>query len=52
MVIIPSVAVNVSSEQTGDAHAAPLSEAQDIADLAKKYGKGVESIMFVGDGYD
>ena len=47
-----SVAVNVSSEQTGDAHAAPLSEAQDIADLAKKYGKGVESIMFVGDGYD
>ncbi len=47
-----SVAVNVSSEQTGDAHAAPLKEAKDIADLAKKYGKGLESIMFVGDGYD
>ncbi|MCQ2970301.1 5,10-methenyltetrahydromethanopterin hydrogenase cofactor biosynthesis protein HmdC [Methanobrevibacter gottschalkii] len=47
-----SVAVNVSSEQTGDAHAAPLSEAKDIAVLAKKYGKGLESIMFVGDGYD
>ena len=47
-----SVAVNVTSEQTGDGHAAPLKEAQDIADLAKKYGKGLESIMFVGDGYD
>lgn len=47
-----SVAVNVSSEQTGEAHAAPLMEARDVADLAKKYGKGLESIMFVGDGYD
>ena len=47
-----SVAVNVTSEQTGDGHAAPLREAQDIANLAKKYGKGLESIMFVGDGYD
>ena len=47
-----SVAVNVTSEQTGDGHAAPLREAQDIADMAKKYGKGLESIMFVGDGYD
>ncbi len=47
-----SVAVNVTSEQTGDGHAAPLKEAEDIANLAKKYGKGLESIMFVGDGYD
>ena len=47
-----SVAVNVTSEQTGDGHAAPLREAEDIANLAKKYGKGLESIMFVGDGYD
>ena len=47
-----SVAVNVTSEQTGDGHAAPLREAKDIADLAKKHGKGLESIMFVGDGYD
>ncbi|MDO5824240.1 5,10-methenyltetrahydromethanopterin hydrogenase cofactor biosynthesis protein HmdC [Methanobrevibacter sp.] len=47
-----SVAVNVSSEQTGEAHAAPLREAKDIADLAKEYGKGLESIMFVGDGYE
>ncbi len=47
-----SVAVNVTSEQTGDGHAAPLSEAEDIANLAKKYKKGLESIMFVGDGYD
>ena len=47
-----SVAVNVTSEQTGDGHAAPLMEALDIANLAKKYGRGLESIMFVGDGYD
>ena len=47
-----SVAVNVTSEQTGDGHAAPLREAEDIAQLAKKYGRGLESIMFVGDGYD
>jgi 5,10-methenyltetrahydromethanopterin hydrogenase cofactor biosynthesis protein HmdC len=47
-----SVAVNVTSEQTGDGHAAPLKEAIDIAELAKKHGKGLESIMFVGDGYD
>ena len=47
-----SVAVNVTCEQTGDGHAAPLREAEDIAQLAKKYGRGLESIMFVGDGYD
>ena len=47
-----SVAVNVTCEQTGDGHAAPLREAEDIANLAKKYGRGLESIMFVGDGYD
>lgn len=47
-----SVAVNVSMQQTGEAHAAPISEAQDTAKLAKKYGKGLETIMFVGDGYD
>lgn len=42
----------MTSEQTGDGHAAPLKEAIDIANLAKKYDKGLESIMFVGDGYD
>lgn len=47
-----SVAVNVTSEQTGEGHAAPLAEAKDVADLAKKYKRGLESIMFVGDGYD
>lgn len=47
-----SVAVNVTSEQTGEAHAAPFKEAKDIADLAKEYGKGLEAIMFVGDGHD
>lgn len=34
-----SVAVNVTCEQTGDGHAAPLREAEDIANLAKKYGR-------------
>lgn len=47
-----SVAINLSSEQGNDGHAAPLEEAKDLADLAKKYGKGLEAIMFVGDGYD
>lgn len=47
-----SVAVNVTSEQTGEGHAAPLREAKDVANLAKKYNRGLESIMFVGDGYD
>ena len=47
-----SVAINLTSEQCGDGHAAPLEEAEDLANLAKKYGKGLEAIMFVGDGYD
>lgn len=47
-----SVAVNVTSAQGGESHAAPLEEAEEIAQLAKKYGKGVEAIMFIGDGYD
>lgn len=47
-----SVAINLTSEQNGDAHAAPLEEAIDLANLAKKYNKGLEAIMFVGDGYD
>ena len=47
-----SVAINLSSEQCNDGHAAPLEEAEDLANLAKKYGKGLEAIMFVGDGYE
>ena len=47
-----SVAINLSSEQSHEGHAAPLEEAEDLANLAKKYGKGLEAIMFVGDGYD
>ena len=47
-----SVAINVTSAQGGEGHAAPLEEAEEIANLAKKYGKGVEAIMFIGDGYD
>lgn len=47
-----SVAINLTSEQCGEGHAAPLEEAEDLANLGKKYGKGIEAIMFVGDGYD
>lgn len=47
-----SVAINVTSAQGGEGHAAPLEEAEEIAQLAQKYGKGVEAIMFIGDGYD
>lgn len=47
-----SVAINLTSEQTGEGHAAPLEEAIDLANLAKKYNKGLEAILFVGDGHD
>jgi 5,10-methenyltetrahydromethanopterin hydrogenase cofactor biosynthesis protein HmdC len=46
-----SVAVNVTSAQGGEDHAAPLEEAEEIASLAQEHGKGVEAIMFIGDGY-
>lgn len=45
-----SVAVNVSCVQGAEGHAAPLDEAREIADLARKHGKGVEAILFIGDG--
>lgn len=47
-----SVAVNLTSAQGGEDHAAPLEEAELVAEMAKKHGKGLESIMFVGDGYE
>lgn len=47
-----SVAVNLTCVQGGEEHAAPLDEAEDIVKLARKYKKGIEAIMFVGDGYD
>jgi len=47
-----SVAINLTSAQGGEGHAAPLEEAEEIGQLAKRYGKGVEAIMFIGDGYD
>jgi 5,10-methenyltetrahydromethanopterin hydrogenase cofactor biosynthesis protein HmdC len=47
-----SIAVNLTSEQSGENHSAPYEEAKYVADLAKKHGKGLETIMFVGDGYD
>lgn len=50
--ISSSVAINLSCVQGAESHAAPLDEAIEVANLAKKYGKGLEAIMFVGDGYD
>lgn len=47
-----SVAINLTSEQCGENHAAPIEEAEDLVNLGKKYGKGIEAIMFVGDGHD
>jgi len=47
-----SVAVNLTSEQGGESHAASFKEALETANLAKKYSKGVEAIMFIGDGYE
>ncbi len=47
-----SVAVNLTCVQGADGHAAPLDEAKEVADLARKYRKGIEAIMFVGDGYE
>lgn len=50
--ISSSVAVNVSCVQGAGGHAAPLEEARTVAELARKYNKGLEAIMFVGDGYE
>lgn len=47
-----SIAVNVTCVQGAESHAAPLDEAREVAELAKKYGKGVEAILFTGDGYE
>ncbi|MCG2828195.1 5,10-methenyltetrahydromethanopterin hydrogenase cofactor biosynthesis protein HmdC [Methanothermobacter sp. K4] len=47
-----SVAVNLTPVQGAETHAAPLDEASEVLELARKHGKGVEAIMFVGDGYD
>lgn len=47
-----SIAINLTSIQGAEAHAAPIKEAKKVAKLAKKHGKGIEAIMFIGDGYD
>ncbi|AEH06541.1 5,10-methenyltetrahydromethanopterin hydrogenase cofactor biosynthesis protein HmdC [Methanothermococcus okinawensis] len=47
-----TVCVNVVREQGGEEHAAPLDEMEIVAEAAKKYGKGLEGIFYVGDGYD
>lgn len=50
--ICSSVAVNLTCVQGAEGHAAPLDEAKEVVELAKKYGKGLEAIMFIGDGYE
>jgi 5,10-methenyltetrahydromethanopterin hydrogenase cofactor biosynthesis protein HmdC len=47
-----TVCINVVEEQGGEEHAAPLEEMAVVAEAAKKYGKGLEGIFHVGDGYD
>ncbi|ENN95984.1 fibrillarin-like protein [Methanocaldococcus villosus KIN24-T80] len=47
-----TVCVNVVEEQGAEEHAAPIEEMEIVANLAKKYGKGLEGIFHVGDGYD
>ncbi len=50
--ISSSVAVNLTCVQGAEGHAAPLKEAREVATIARKHGKGIEAIMFVGDGHD
>lgn len=47
-----SIAINLTSAQGAEAHAAPIKEAKKVAKLAREHGKGLEAIMFIGDGYD
>ncbi|AIJ05950.1 hypothetical protein JH146_1107 [Methanocaldococcus bathoardescens] len=47
-----TVCINVVEEQGGEEHAAPLEEMEVVAKTAKKYGKGLEGIFHIGDGYD
>ncbi|WP_456371592.1 5,10-methenyltetrahydromethanopterin hydrogenase cofactor biosynthesis protein HmdC [Methanocaldococcus sp.] len=50
--LVSTVCINVVEEQGGEEHAAPLEEMAIVAEAAKKYGKGLEGIFHVGDGYD
>ena len=47
-----TVCINVVEEQGGGEHAAPLDEMKVVAEGAKKYGRGLEGIFHIGDGYD
>ncbi|MDK2790748.1 MAG: hypothetical protein PWP15_1255 [Methanothermococcus sp.] len=47
-----TVCINVVEEQGGDEHGAPLDEMKVVAEAAKKYGKGLEGIFHIGDGYE
>ena len=47
-----TVCINVVEEQGGKGHAPPLEEMKVVAEACKKYGKGLEGIFHIGDGYD
>ncbi|MBA2851971.1 5,10-methenyltetrahydromethanopterin hydrogenase cofactor biosynthesis protein HmdC [Methanococcus maripaludis] len=47
-----TVCVNVVEEQGGGDHGADISEMEDVANAAQKFGRGVEGIFHIGDGYE
>ncbi|ADG13271.1 Uncharacterized conserved protein UCP019375 [Methanocaldococcus infernus ME] len=47
-----TVCVNVVEEQGREEHGAPIDEMREVAEAAKRFGKGVEGIFHIGDGYD
>ncbi|HID47623.1 MAG TPA: 5,10-methenyltetrahydromethanopterin hydrogenase cofactor biosynthesis protein HmdC [Methanothermococcus okinawensis] len=47
-----TVCINVVEEQGGKGHAPPLEEMKVVAEACKKYGKGLEGIFHIGDGYE
>ena len=47
-----TLCINVVEEQGGEEHAASIDEMRTVAEYSKKYGKGLEGIFHIGDGYD
>ncbi|WP_456471842.1 5,10-methenyltetrahydromethanopterin hydrogenase cofactor biosynthesis protein HmdC [Methanocaldococcus sp.] len=47
-----TVCINVVEEQDREKHGASIDEMKEVAKAAKTFGKGVEGIFHIGDGYD
>ncbi|MCS3900808.1 5,10-methenyltetrahydromethanopterin hydrogenase cofactor biosynthesis protein HmdC [Methanococcus voltae] len=47
-----TVCVNVVKEQGGEEHSASIDEMEKVVKASKKFGKGIEGIFHIGDGYD